>query len=297
MNNAHPALPEFDYVKPFSLAEASKFLVDHPGEARPFLGGTDCFVRMRDGLMPVKYMVDIKAIEGLNSIEFNPQKGLSIGAAVSMNRVIAHPDIQKHYPLLARAACTVASYQLRTRATIIGNICNASPAGDTIGTCLLLGGVLTIHGPNGTRQESLEKFFLGPGKTTLGTGEIVTRINFPIPPAGALGKYIKLGRNTLSDLSIVGITIFAYPDESSPSGLRFKLALASVAPVPLVVTKVEQILGEKAITSERINDAAQAAMDACSPIDDVRSSAKYRKFMVRNLTRDAINAIWDEISK
>jgi len=297
MNNAHPALPEFDYVKPFSLAEASKFLVDHPGEARPFLGGTDCFVRMRDGLMPVKYMVDIKAIEGLNSIEFNPQKGLSIGAAVSMNRVIAHPDIQKHYPLLARAACTVASYQLRTRATIIGNICNASPAGDTIGTCLLLGGVLTIHGPNGTRQESLEKFFLGPGKTTLGTGEIVTRINFPIPPAGALGKYIKLGRNTLSDLSIVGITIFAYPDESLPSGLRFKLALASVAPVPLVVTKVEQILGEKAITSERINDAAQAAMDACSPIDDVRSSAKYRKFMVRNLTRDAINAIWDEISK
>lgn len=297
MNNAHPALPEFDYVKPFSLAEASKFLVDHPGEARPFLGGTDCFVRMRDGLMPVKYMVDIKAIEGLNSIEFNPQKGLSIGAAVSMNRVIAHPDIQKHYPLLARAACTVASYQLRTRATIIGNICNASPAGDTIGACLLLGGVLTIHGPNGTRQESLEKFFLGPGKTTLGTGEIVTRINFPIPPAGALGKYIKLGRNTLSDLSIVGITIFAYPDESLPSGLRFKLALASVAPVPLVVTKVEQILGEKAITSERINDAAQAAMDACSPIDDVRSSAKYRKFMVRNLTRDAINAIWDEISK
>lgn len=296
MNNAHPALPEFDYVKPPNLAEASRFLVGHPREAKPFLGGTDCFVRMRDGLMQVKYLVDIKAIDGMNSIEFDAHKGLSIGAAVSMNRVIAHPDIQKHYPLLARAACTVASYQLRSRATVIGNICNASPAGDTIGACLLMGGVLTIHNPNGARQEPLEKFFLGPGKTTLGTGEIVTRIHFPLPPESAIGNYIKLGRNAQSDLSIVGVTVYAHPDASLKSGYRFKLALASVAPTPLVVPKVEEILGDNPITSDTIQQAAQAAMEACNPIDDVRSSAKYRKYMVRNLSRKAITELWTKLS-
>lgn len=297
MNNAHPALPEFDYVKPPNLAEASRFLVDHPGEAKPFLGGTDCFVRMRDGLMPVKYLVDIKAIEGMNTIEFDLKKGLSIGAAVSMNRMAAHPDIQKYYPLLVHAACTVASYQLRSRATVIGNICNASPAGDTIGACLLMAGVLTIHGPNGARQETLEKFFLGPGKTTLGSGEIVTRISFPLPPAGVVGNYIKLGRNAQSDLSIVGVTVYAHPDASLKSGFRFKLALASVAPTPLVVHKVEEILGGNPITADTILQAAQAAMDACNPIDDVRSSAKYRKFMVRNLSRQVITELWTKLSR
>ncbi len=296
MNNAHPALPEFDYVKPATLVEASKFLADHPGDARPFLGGTDCFVRMRDGLLPVKYMVDVKLIEGMDAITFDAAKGLSIGAAVPMNKVIAHADVQKHYALLAQAARTVASYQLRSRATIIGNICNASPAGDTLGACLLLGGLLTIHGKDGTRQEPLEKFFVGPGKTTLKTGEIVTTITFPIPPTGAIGKYIKLGRNTLSDLSLVGVTIYAYPDKDVTSGYRFRLALASVAPIPLVVDKVEEVMTGKTITEETIAEAAQAAMDGCTPIDDVRSTAKYRKYMVRNLTRDALTELWKKLS-
>jgi CO/xanthine dehydrogenase FAD-binding subunit len=296
MNNAHPALPEFDYVKPATLVEASKFLADHPVDARPFLGGTDCFVRMRDGLLPVKYMVDVKSIEGMDVITYDAATGLSIGAAVPMNRVIAHADIQKHYALLAQAARTVASYQLRSRATIIGNICNASPAGDTLGACLLLGGVLTIHGKDGVRQEALDKFFVGPGKTTLKPGDIVTAITFPIPPTGAIGKYIKLGRNNLSDLSLVGITVYAFPDKAVTSGYRFRLALASVAPVPLVVDKVEEVMTGKTITTETIAEAAQAAMDGCTPIDDVRSTAKYRKYMVRNLTRDALTELWKKLS-
>jgi CO/xanthine dehydrogenase FAD-binding subunit len=296
MNNAHPALPEFDYVKPATLVEASKFLADHPSDARLFLGGTDCFVRMRDGFLPVEYMVDVKSIEGMDAITFDAAKGLTIGAAVPMNRVIAHADIQKHYALLAQAARTVASYQLRTRATIIGNICNASPAGDTLGACILLGGVLTIHGKDGTRQESLEKFFVGPGKTNLKTGDIVTAITFPIPPTSAIGKYLKLGRNTLSDLSLVGVTVYAYPDKDVTSGYRFKLALASVAPIPLVVAKVEEVMAAKTITADTIAEAAQAAMDECTPIDDVRSTAKYRKYMVRNLTRDALTELWKKLS-
>src|SRR3990172_4473776 len=149
--DAHPELPEFDYIRPASLAEASQFLADHAGEARPLLGGTDIFVRMRDGFWHDKYLVDVKRLDGTDGLVFDPASGLTVGAGVSMNRVMGSPAVQTHYPLLAEACRSVASYPLRTRATIAGNICNASPAGDTIGACMLLGGVLNIHGVDGGR--------------------------------------------------------------------------------------------------------------------------------------------------
>jgi carbon-monoxide dehydrogenase medium subunit len=119
MINPHPGLPELEYVKPASLAEASKFLAEHEGKARPFSGGTDCLVRLRDGVLKLDYMVDIKGLDGTREISFDSKKGLTIGAAVTMNRVASYPDVLKHYPNLAEAARSVASYQLRNRATII----------------------------------------------------------------------------------------------------------------------------------------------------------------------------------
>jgi carbon-monoxide dehydrogenase medium subunit len=295
MINPLPGLPDFDYVKPGSLKEASQFLADHPGEARPLMGGTDIFVRMRDRAWTDKYLVDIKGLDGTNDLNFDPSQGLTIGAAVNMNRVIASPDVRERYPLLAQACSKVASYQLRTRATIVGNICNASPAGDTIGSCLLLDGVLNVHGIAGTRSEPLRTFFLGPGSTLLKPGDFVSSINFPIPPSQLRGIYVKLGRNKESDLAIVGITVVGYPDVTVPSGYRIKLALASVAPVPLVVNQVETMLAQKTIDDQSLVEAAQAAMDACRPIDDVRSSARYRKAMVRNLSLRALREVWDSL--
>ena len=295
MINPHPGLPEFDYVKPGSLVEASQFLAAHAGEARPLMGGTDIFVRMRDGVWKDKYLVDIKSLDGMNDISYDPANGLIIGASVNMNRVIASSDVNHCFPLLVEAAGKVASYQLRTRATIVGNLCNASPAGDTTGACLLLDGVLNIHGVNGKRQEALKTFFLGPGDTVLQAGDIVTSIQFPLPRSGLQGKYIKLGRNQASDLAIVGVTVTGCPDNSSPSGYRMRLALASVAPVPLVVDQVEALLSEKPVTEQMLNEAAQAAMNACDPIDDVRASARYRKLMVRNLSLMALREVWEAI--
>lgn len=295
MINPHPGLPEFDYLKPASLTEASQLLFEHAGEARPLLGGTDIFVRMRDGLWQDKYLVDVKGLDGTNDITFDPSNGLTIGAAVDMNRVSAFPEVSRTYPALKEAVDSVASYQLRTRATIVGNICNASPAGDTIGACLLLDGELSVFGMNGMRQVPLEGFFTGPGETILGAGDIVTSIQLPVPPPGLAGTYIKLGRNKESDLSIVGVTALGYPDPDAPSGFRMKLALASVAPVPLVVRKVEAFLFEMPINEEILRQASQIAMDACTPIDDVRSSALYRKMMVRNLSYKALKAVWQEL--
>ena len=296
MITAHPGLPEFDYIRPDSLPEASRFLAANPQEAAPFLGGTDLFVRMRDGALKRKYLVDIKGLDGTNEIHFDPLDGLTLGAAVNMNRVTACREIQECYPLLAEAARSVASYQLRTRATIAGNLCNASPAGDTTGACLVLQAMLHVHGVEGFRQEPLNGFFRGPGKTVLRPGDIVTAIYFPLPPVGHAGRYFKLGRNNLGDLAIVGVTALGSPDPSTPSGYRFRIALASVAPVPLIAVAAEEILANNPINAEVIAAAAQAAMQAATPIDDVRGSARYRKSMVNNLTRKALTEIWKQIA-
>jgi CO/xanthine dehydrogenase FAD-binding subunit len=295
MNNAHPGLPEFDYIKPATLTEASQFLAQHAGEARPFMGGTDTIVRMRDGFWKDKFLVEVKHFDGLTSIQFDPAKGLTVGAATPMNRLVSHPEVNEYYPLLAEAARSVASYQLRNRATMVGNITNASPAGDTTGASIVLDGTLKVHGVDGVRSEPLTTFFIGPGKTVLKPGDIVTAITYPIPPKGWAGKYIKLGRNALSDLSIVGVTVMGYPDGSAKSGFRFRIALASVAPVPFVATAAEALLAEKAINDSVIEEAASIAMDSCNPIDDVRGSARYRKLMVRNLTRKALVEVWAKI--
>jgi carbon-monoxide dehydrogenase medium subunit len=295
--DAHPELPEFDYIRLATLAEASRFLADHPGEARPLTGGTDIFVRMRDGFWHDRYLVDIKKLDGTNSIRYDAAQGLTVGAAVSMNRVIASTEAQAHYPLLVEACASVASYQLRSRATIVGNICNASPAGDTIGACLALGGVLTVHGVDGYRQLPLTSFFLGPGKTVLQAGDIVTGITFPPQPAESAGTYIKLGRNTKSDLSIVGVTAYACAAPSLSSGYRFKVALASVAPVPLIVPAVEEYLSGQPISLQAFAQAARLAQAACNPIDDVRGSARYRKAMVRKLTEKALAQTWKRLGK
>jgi CO/xanthine dehydrogenase FAD-binding subunit len=293
--NAHPELPEFDYIRPATLSEASRFLAEHAGEARPLLGGTDIFVRMRDGFWHDKYLVDVKNLDGTNELHFNPDAGLTIGAAVNMNRVAASTAVQEHYALLAEACRSVASYQLRTRATIVGNICNASPAGDTLGACLLLDGVLKVHGVDGYREEPLATFFRGPGKTTLKAGDIATAIHFPLPAHGCAGNYIKLGRNRLSDLSIVGVTALGYPDAMASSGYGFRVALASVAPVPLEVGAVKEYLAANPITPETLKQAARLAYEACTPIDDVRGGARYRKEMVRKLTLRALETVWKKL--
>ncbi len=261
------------------------------------MGGTDTFVRMRDGVWKEKYVVDVKGLAGMNDISFDPQHGLTIGAAVNMNRVMADKAAKENYALLVQAARSVASHQLRSRATIVGNICNASPAGDTTGACIVLGGNLLVHGIDGMREVSLHGFFLGPGKTVLNAGDVVTALQLPIPPVGYAGRYIKLGRNASGDLAIVGVTALGYPDQTAVSGLRFRLALASVAPIPYVPTKAEEILANQLITEVTIAEAAEAAQESVSPISDTRGSARYRKLMVRNLVKKAVTDVWQRLAE
>jgi carbon-monoxide dehydrogenase medium subunit len=295
--DTHPTLPEFEYIRPGTLIEASDFLGCHATDARPFLGGTDVFVRMRDGFMTPKFLVDVKNLPGMSDLHFDPLIGVNIGAAVNMNRVISSPEIRERYPLLADACRSVASYQLRNRATIVGNICNASPAGDTLGACLIFDGQLQIHGPGGMRRELLADFFLSPGKTKLKAGDVAIALQLPPPPMGSKGAYLKLGRNKLSDLAIVAVTAFGYPVPTAPSGYRFRLVLASVAPVPFVAKEAEAYLANTTITPDSIREAACLAADACAPIDDLRGSVRYRKQMVKNLSTRALSEVWEKLKQ
>jgi CO/xanthine dehydrogenase FAD-binding subunit len=295
--DSHPTLPEFDYIQPATLLEACQFMVLHGDEARPFLGGTDVFVRMRDGFLKPKYLVDVKGLEGMRELCFDPGNGLMIGAAVTMNQLIACREVQAHYPLLVEACRSVASYQLRNRATVAGNICNASPAGDTIGACLVYEAEVHIFGIDGPRQEALKSFFLGPGKTCLRPGDLVTAIHLPLPVPEARGIYLKLGRNKLSDLAIIGVTVLGWPEAGLPAGFRLRVALSSVAPTPLLLMEVEDFLAKHTITPEIVENAACLAVDGCAPIDDVRSSARYRKLMVKKLTEKALFMVLEKLGK
>jgi carbon-monoxide dehydrogenase medium subunit len=140
----------------------------------------------------------------------------------------------------------------------------------------------------------LRAFFKGPGKTVLAAGDIVIAVEYPIPPQGMQGKYIKLGRNAIGDLAIVGVTALGYPDGAAASGYRFLVALASVAPTPLLIDLA--LLSEKPISEASINEAAELAMNSVKPIDDVRGSARYRSLMVRNMTRNALTDIWERLA-
>jgi CO/xanthine dehydrogenase FAD-binding subunit len=292
-----PGLPSFDYIKPASPAEVTKLLLKSDGNARLFMGGTDVFVQMRDGFLTPKLLIDVKRLPGMTAIRFNRRTGLTIGAGVDMNSLARHPAVIENYPLLAQAINSVASYQLRTRATMGGNLCNASPAADTAPAALVLGANLSVYGRRGERGVPIEEFFIGPGRTALRPGEFLTRLHIPRMPRGAVGRYLKLGRNAHGDLAIVGVAVLGYPNQKVKSGYSFRIALASVAPTPIGAPAAEKILADSVLSRNTIEAAAIAAADTAKPIGDIRSSAEYRRAMVHALTKRAVTEIWNAVSE
>ena len=280
----------FEYIKPASPAEASAILAAEGSAARILQGGTDLIIRMRGDFIHPKIVVDLKGLPGMRAVTFNPDDGLTLGAAVTMNEVATHPAVLTHYRMLAAACDTVGSYQLRNRATIGGNVCNASPAGDSIPALLCYCATAVIYGPDGERRLPLFDFFKGPGKTDLRSGEFLQALELPAPPAGAVGIYNKLGRTKVGDIAVLGVAVLGWPHRSNPSGSAWRIALASVGPTPLLAPAAAALLAQAADDSA-VEAAATAVMNACRPIDDVRGSGAYRRAMVRVLARRAIEGV------
>jgi carbon-monoxide dehydrogenase medium subunit len=290
---ARPGLPDFEYIKAASSQDVFQWMKEKGDDLKLLLGGTDLLVQMRDRSEGPRYLLDLKGLPGMQEISFDPKSGLGIGAGVTLNALSSHPDLKKSYPVLCQAADTVGNYQLRNRATLGGNICNASPSADTSPALLVYEGKAILEGPGGERELGLDQFWVGPGKIALKDSEFLKTIRFPAPPEKAAGTYLKLGRSKMGDLAIVGVAVLAYPDKTIPAGIRFRIAINSTAPTAYRVPTVEEFLAQHSLTEEIIFQAAEEAMDISAPIEDQRATAIYQKKMVRNLVNKGLKEVWE----
>ncbi|KAB3532086.1 FAD binding domain-containing protein [Alkaliphilus serpentinus] len=268
-------MKDFLYYKPKTIEEACEILTRYNGEASILNGGTDVIVRIHDGLNHPKALVDIKGISGLKTISFSKEDGLVLGACANMNAVINHKDILENYQIIAEAAHTVGSCQVRNRATIIGNITNASPLADTATPLLALDAVVEVFGVEGPREISINDFFVFVRRTSLKVGDVVTAVKVPYYKE-LKGSYQKHSRRDAVDLATVCASVLMVDGE-------IKIALGSVAPTPIRCRKAEDFLRGKKLTEELIKEATHRALEEVSPISDVRATKEYREEIARVL--------------
>ena len=274
-------LRKFEYLKPDSIKETISILSQYGERARILNGGTDLIVGIRDKILQPEYVVDIKAIPQLSRITYNKQDGLNIGATVTLNEISDSKVVQRNYPILAEACKTVGSYQVRNRATLVGNICNASPAADTTPPLLVLGAKVNIIDPTGEKIVPINEFFTGVKKNILKKGEIVTLVIVPSLRDEWTGVYLKQGRRKDVDLATVGVAVVCIRDE-------IRIALGAVASTPVRAFKTEELLKGKIIDESLLEETAKSALAEVSPISDIRSSKEYREEIIKVLVRRAI---------
>jgi carbon-monoxide dehydrogenase medium subunit len=281
-------LPPFDYYLPDSVEEAVEVLDRRDGNVAVLAGGTDLLVRMKEGMEARRLLLDIKKISALKTIG-STNGALCFGAAVSTRTIARLPLVRERFPVLAQALQQLGSVQIGNRATIGGNLCNASPAADSAPPLLALGASVKLMGPNGERELPLEKFFEGPGKTVL-QRELLTEVHVPAAPAQGRGLFYKLGlRAAPEDICVVSVAVFAVPDVSRQRWADVRIALGAVAPTPVRARHAEAVLRDEALEGAALQEAARLAADKdASPISDIRGSASYRRAMVRELVARAL---------
>jgi CO/xanthine dehydrogenase FAD-binding subunit len=286
-------LQPFDYIVPRDHAEASALLAAGNWAVRPLQGGTDLLIRMRGGFVRAQRVVDLKALPGMCDIRAGEDGGSVIGAACTMNQVARHPQVRGCYDLLSQACTSVASYQLRNRATIGGNCCNASPAADTAPALYCLAALMETYGPAGTRRIPVADFFVGPGRSALQRGEFLTAIHLPPVPPVSAGAFNKLGRTKAGDISIVSVAVYAGA-EAAGDPLSWRIAVGAAGPTPLRAPGAEASLAADA-SPGGILAAAELAAAAARPISDIRAGAAYRRAMVEVLARRGIESVLTQL--
>ncbi len=283
----------FEYVAPATIEEACAFLLENPG-ARPMLGGTDLLVKLRAGRVSPDYLVDLKRIPGLDQIDDGPAGGLTIGAAVTLNRLIDDPRVADRFPVLHEALSKMAAYPVRNRATLAGNLANASPAADGAPPLIVLDATVEIAGPGGAKTLPVAELFLGPGKAALDPGELITRVTIPGTYADWPGFFGRQARRKALDLAMVSVAIIGSRDTGTWS---WRIAAGAVGPTPMRLTGAEGVLARGEPTDLLIAEAATAAAFEVSPITDVRGREAYRRAMVKAHTRRGLTTLRDRLEE
>ena len=281
-----------DFASPHSVREAVELLNDANGSARVLAGGTDLLVQLRGGRFDdVNLVVDGKSIPELNEITYDPEGGLTLGAAVPCHRVYGNAAIARAYPGLIDAASLIGGTQIQGRASFGGNLCNSTPSGDSIPAMIAHSAVANIEGPDGSRQVAVEDFCTGPGSNVLGRGEMLVSISFPAPSSGFGANYMRFIPRNEMDIAVAGAGTSVVLDNGNIKSAR--VALAAVAPTPLYVSAIGDAIAGKPANEETLAEAGQMAKDAASPITDMRGTIEYRKHLCDVLTRRSLQIAID----
>ena len=279
-------LPRFEYFAPERLDDALLMLSQKGKGAFVMAGGTDLVMKMNQGLVKPAAIISLSRIKGMNNIEFDPRKGIAIGATALIAEVASHPEIKKRYPAISYAASVMANVQIRNMGTVAGNLCNAAPSADNAPPLMAMGAEVTLTGMKGDRQIPVEDLFRGPGMTILEPGEIMTSIFVPLPPPHSGASYERISPRGKVDIAAVSVAVMLTMEGETCRQAR--IALGAVAPVPMRARKAENILIGKRLTQGIMEKAGAQAARESRPISDVRASASYRNRMVSVLTRRAI---------
>ena len=277
-----------DYSAPESYQEASRLLDELDGQARILAGGTDLMIQLERGQIAPRELVSLDRIPGWDALSV--QDGISMVAGTTYRQLEKTLHISGPYAALIEASRQVGGIQVRNVATIAGNLCNASPAADSVPPLLVMDAKLTVTGLNGDRTIPVADFIIGRGKTVLSTAEILTHIDIPALPERTSTVFLKAGRRRAMEISFVSVAARITLAEDGQTIQTARIALGAVAPTPIRVPEAEAILQGDAFSAERLKEAAHVAALAADPISDVRASAEYRRHLVDVMVGRAIEA-------
>ncbi len=281
------AMQAFEYLRPVDLRTAVALLAEKNGKARAMAGGTDLLVQLRAERFQLERVVDVKSIPELNELRFDKKAGLTIGAAVPCYKIYGNKDVQANYPGLMDAAQIVGGVAIQGRASIGGNLCNASPSGDTIPILIAYGAQAMISGPGGERSVPVEQFCIAPGTSVLKPGELLVSVRVPAPEPRTGAHYLRFIPRNEMDIAVVGAGAWVQIGRRGKIA-DARLALAAVAPTPLYVDAARGVLVGTDGSDAALDAAAEAARKAARPISDMRGTEAQRRHLSGVLAKRAL---------
>ena len=277
-----------DYISAGSVKEVVGLLASNNGRARILCGGTDLLVQLRENRRRAELLIDVKNIPELTSINYDDQIGLWLGAAASCHAICHNRFVLENYPGLVDGIHLIGGVQIQYRASVGGNLCNASPAADSIPALIVHNAGCIIAGSNGTREIPVEQFCIAPGKNVLQSGEFLLAIKVPVVKENFGAHYLRFIPRNEMDIAVVGAGASVTLDKAKQKILSARIALAAVAPTPLFVEEAGTFLAGKEMTGANIREAARIAQATARPISDLRGTVEYRKHLCAVLTRRAL---------
>jgi carbon-monoxide dehydrogenase medium subunit len=276
-------MPDFDFVEPTSVSQACSLLAEDPDGSVVFAGGTDILVDLKARLRTVDRLVSLGRIAELAGLDIADDGVLRIGAMTTVNTVARDNGVTSRFPGIHDAAMSLAAEQVRNQATVAGNLCMAVPSADMAPVLLAHGAVMRVASPTGERSIPLGEFFVGPRETVLEPVDIVVAIEVPAPAPGSGAASLRQGGRVSLSLPMAAAAAVVEMDGATCRAAT--IALGAVAPVPIVAEAAGQALAGRELTEAHLEEAAELASAATTPIDDIRATREYRLELVKVLTR------------